>query len=277
MPDWLLASLVTGFLTFVVTLLVIVVKNRRKLVTYHDTHDRIGISAHDEIHGKVSVTVGSGAEKQNLYMSNIWLVNRSMSDIENLAVKVYVGNDDMELLSEQTHIEGTVDRLEYAADFTDIKNQIIRAAAKEEKAVNRGDYETGLLINKAHEGNLRIWSTQRWYDIPVLARGQTINFTYMTNIKSNLEPKLFISCQKAGVRVKYKLPYQPVWHLWGVPLVEAGLSGVVIGTLVWFIIINSFKNLWLAALLSFITGLFCNMLGAVMIKVYRWIRDRLIG
>ena len=104
MPDWVFPSLVCGSLTFVVTLLVVVVRNRRSLLTYHVTHDRIGISTLDNIHGEVSVTVG-GNRMQNLYMSNVWLVNRSMRDVEDLELKVLSGTNEMRLMSEQTHID----------------------------------------------------------------------------------------------------------------------------------------------------------------------------
>ena len=65
MPDWVLPSLVGGSLTFVVTLLVVVVRNRRSLLTYHVTHDRIGISTLDNTHGDVSVTVGALLQKSD--------------------------------------------------------------------------------------------------------------------------------------------------------------------------------------------------------------------
>ena len=85
------------------------------------------------------------------------------------------------------------------------------------------------------------------------------------------------SCQKAGVRVKYKQPYHPIWHLWGVPLGEAALSGIVIGTLVWLVVISSISTLWLAALLCLVVGLLSNVPGAAIVKLYRWLRDRVIG
>lgn len=59
MADWILPSLAGGSLTLVVTLFVLVVRNRRALLTYHATHDRIGISTLDKIHREVSVTVGA--------------------------------------------------------------------------------------------------------------------------------------------------------------------------------------------------------------------------
>ena len=276
MPDWALPSLVTGSLTLVVTLLVVVVRNRRSLLTYHVTHDRIGISTLDNIHGEVSVTVG-GNPMQNLYMSNVWLVNRSMRDVEDLELKVLSGTNDMRLMSEQTHVEGTVEFLKHTGEGEEIKRQLMNAVAGVKEARAAGDDATATQIDQAQAANWRTWSTQRWYEVPVLARGQTIRFTYMTNVLSNANPAIRISCQKAGVRVKYKQPYQPIWHLLGVPLVEASFSGIVIAALVWLVVISSISTLWLAALLCLVMGLLGNIPGAAIIKLYRWLRDRLIG
>ena len=276
MPDWILPSIVTGSLTLVVTLLVVVVRNRRSLLTYHDTHDRIGISALDNTHGEVSVTVG-GDQVQNLYMSNVWLVNRSMRDVEDLEVKVLCGNDDMRLMSEHTHVEGTVEFLKHTIEYQEIKNELTKAVAAVQQARAAGDEAMATQIHLAQTGNSRTWFRQRWYDVPVLARGQTIRFTYMTNVLSATDPSILISCQKAGVRVKYKQPYQPVWHLWGVPLVEAGVTGVVIGTLIWLLVITSISTLWIAALVCLVVGLLSNIPGAAVVKLYRWLRGRLVG
>ncbi len=276
MADWVLPSLVSGSLTLVVTLFVVVVQNRRSLLTYHVTHNRIGISTRDNIHGEVLVTVG-GNQMQNLYMSDVWLVNRSMRDIENLELKVFSETKDMRLMSEQTHIEGTIEFLKHTAEYEEIKSQLINAVTEVEKAKATGDYITADQIDQTQVANWRTWSTQRWYEVPVLARGQTIKFSYMTNVLSNVDPEIYISCQKAGVRVKYKQPYQPVWHLWGVPLVEVGLSGIVIGTIILLIVISTISTLWVAALLCLVVGLLSNIPGAAIVKLYRWLRDRLIG
>ena len=276
MPDWVIPSLAGGSLTLLVTLFVLVVRNRRALLTYHAAHDRIGMSALDKIHGEVAVTVG-GNQMQNLYMSNVWLVNRSMRDLEDLEVKVLCGNDDMRLMSEQTLLEGTVEFLKHTPEYEEIKGQLINAFNAREQARTAGDHATAAQIDQAQAANRQIWLTQRWYTVPVLARGQTVRFTYMTNVVSDTPPGIFLSCQKAGVRAKYKQPYQPIWHLWGVPLVEAGLAGIVIGTLVWLAVISSISTLWLAALICLVVGLLGNVPGAAVVKCYRWLRDRLIG
>ena len=275
-PDWLLPSLVGGSLTLAVTLLVVVIRNRRSLLTYHVTHDRIGISALDNIHGEVSVTV-RGNQVQNLYMSNVWLVNRSLQDVEDLEVKVFCGTNDMRLMSEQTHVEDTVDILKHTAEYEEIKDQLMCAIARAEKARTAGDVATATQINEAQATNWRIWFTQRWYSVPVLGRGQTIRFAYMTDTASGVDPAIFISCQKAGIRMRYKQPYQPASHLWGVPVVEAGITGIVIGISVWFLVINSISTLWVATLLCLVVGLLGNLPGAAVVKMYKWLRDQLIG
>ena len=274
-PDWVITNFLTFVATLVATLVVVLVKNRRSLLTYHVRHDRIGISTYDNIHGEVSVTVG-GNQMQNLYMSNVWLVNRSMRDVENLEIKIYAGTDDLKLMSEQTHIEGTVDFLKYTAEYEGIKSQLLNAVAEKENAMVVDD-ATENKINQTQASNWKMWSSQRWYKVPVFARGQTIKFTYMTNVLSDVDPVIHISCQKAGIRVKYKQPYQPIWHLWGVPLVQAGLAGIVIGVFVWFVIISSISTLWLAALLCLVAGLLGNIPGAAMVKSCKWCWDRLIG
>ena len=224
MPDWVLPSLASGSLTLVLTLFVLVVRNRRALLTYHATHDRIGISTLDKTHGEVAVTVG-GKQVQNLYMTNVWLVNRSMRDVEELEVKVLCGNDDMRLMSEQAHVEGTAEFLKHTLDLDEIKNQLMNAFSGVEQARAAGDHATAAQINQAQAANWQTWFRQRWYAVPVLARGQTIRFTYMTNVVSNTAPEIILSCQKAGVRVKYKQPYQPIWHLWGYRLSRRASPG----------------------------------------------------
>ena len=276
MPDWLLPSIVSCFLTLVVTLLVITLRNRRALLTYHDTHNRIGISTRDNIHGEVSVRVG-GEQMQNLYMSNIWLVNRSMRDVEDLEIKVFTGVEQMILLSENAYIEGTVDILNHTERFEQIKNQLLNSIAETDKFSAAGEEVKASQIHQAQAANWKLWNKQRWYRVPVLTRGQTVRFTYMTNLPSNDDPAIFISCQKAGVRVKYKLPYQPVLELFGVPLDEAGFAGIVIGALIWLVVISSISNLWFATLLCLITGLLCTIPGAVVVKFYKLLRDQIIG
>lgn len=275
-PDWIFPAVASSILTLVVTLLVIIVRNRRALLTYHVTHSRIGMSTSDNIHGEISVTVG-GNKMQNLYLSNVWLVNRSMSDLENLEVKVFTGTENMQIMSEQTVVEGTIEVVNYSEDYEEIKRKIQDNVARIEHANSIGDEN---LANQLIMENSKYWPTwfgQRWYQIPVFARNQTIRFTYTTNVFPDNEPAILVSSQNAGVRIKYKQPYQPIWHLWGIPLADAALSGIIIGVLIWYAIINSISTLWIASLVCLLIGFLGSALGAALIKLYKFIRNRLIG
>jgi len=275
-PDWVLPLLVGCFATLAVRFIWDLMRNRRSLLTYHVTHDRIGISTYDNIHGEVSVTVG-GTQMQNLYLSNVWLVNRSLRDVEKLEIKVWTGNEQTCLMTESTYIEGIVEFLKHTLEYEKIKKELQNSIAQKTRAQDAGDYGALAQISQDQANNWKIWSKQRWYEVPVLARGQALRFTYMTNVLSNVDPVIHISCQKAGVRVKYKQLYQPVWDIWGVPLVEAGLTGVAIGLIVWLVIINFVSILWIAALLCLVVGFLSNLPGAIVVKFFRWFRDELIG
>ncbi len=272
----MLDLVITAGLTFVMTLLLTWIQNRRTLLTYHVTHNRIGTSGYDNIHGEVLVTVG-GNRMQNLYISDIWLINRSICDVENLEIKIYTGTEQLQLMTERTHIEGTVEFLKHTREYEEIKKTLQHSLVETERAKAAGDTLTVAQLHQAQAANWEIWSTQRWYEVPVIARGQAIRFSYMTNAISDVSPVIYISCQKAGVRVKYKEPYQPILHLWGVPIFEASLTGIVIGICVWWIIIYSISIQWFAALLCLIVGLLANIPGAAAVKSYRWLRDKLVG
>lgn len=275
-PDWILPSAISAAIAFLAGWLTFILRNRRVLLTYHVTHERIGISALDKIHGNVAVTV-DGNPVQNLFMSNIRLVNRSMHDVENIEVKVFCGPKDMQLMSEDTHVEGTVEFLKHTAEFEAIKHDLDNAMVGIQNAKNLGDNEEVLRLQKTVAPRWSTWKTNRWYAVPVMSRGQKIRFTYMTSVLSNTKPIILISCQKAGVRLKYKEPYQPVTHLWGVSLSDAALAGIVISVAAAMLVIYSISIPWLAAFICLVLGFICQIFGAGAVKLYRCIRDQLIG
>ena len=274
--DWIAAAIGGSVLTLAVTLLVSVVRNRRVLLTYHAWHDRIGISTFDGIHGEIAVTVG-GNPVQNLYMSSIRLVNRSVRDVQDLELKVFCRAEDMYLMSEHTHVEDTVEILRHTSDFEEIRNRMMNASGELEQAREARDPARVRMLEQVVHADWQTLSTNRWYAVPTIARGQAIRFTYMTNVMSDASPLIFLSCQKAGVRLKYKEPYQPISHLWGVSLAHAGIVGVAISTLIWMLVISSISTPWLAALVCLVVGLLSSVLGAGVVKLCRWARNWSIG
>ncbi|MCY4260723.1 MAG: hypothetical protein OXC91_10735 [Rhodobacteraceae bacterium] len=224
MPNWpflFLGAIISAIIGGIVTWLLMVIRNRRVPLTYHVRYDPIGISGSDSIHGKVEVTIG-GTPAQKLYMSNIRLTNRGWRDVKDLEVKVYC-SQDMRLASESAYIEGEPIALKHTGEHQGEWTRLGKAIENREQAMTSGDQAEVQRLNHAMDPIFRSLSTSRCYAVPVLMRGQTARFTHMTKVAHNAEPGIFLSCQKAGVRVQYKEPFQPIWHLWGVPRLKPGL------------------------------------------------------
>ena len=68
--------------------------NRRGRFRYSVSHARIGVSTDDAIFGSVKVTWNDNMIA-NLYLSTVELVNDSMRDFENVAVKAFSNNTDL--------------------------------------------------------------------------------------------------------------------------------------------------------------------------------------
>ena len=86
--------------------LILVLTNRRSLLTYNVTHQRIGMSADDAVHGKVEVFF-RGNLVDRLYLSVMQIRNRGIRDLENLNLKTYRGHDAMAMLTEEARLDGS--------------------------------------------------------------------------------------------------------------------------------------------------------------------------
>ncbi len=274
MPDWLFNA-ASAILGIVGTLCVVVIRNRRVLLTYHFTHEPIGISGSDSIHGEVKVTIGN-QPAQKLYMSNVWLINRGWQDVEDLEVRVCCGQD-MRLVSEFVRIEGEPIILKYTEEHRGEWDCFWQAFESRKRAETSGNQAEVQRLDQVIEPMYRNLSTSRCYAVPVFSRGQTIRFTHMTEVAHGAKPGISLFCQKAGVRIQYKAPYQPIGEMWGVPVDQAGIAGLGIAVLGWLVVISTVPSLWLAALICLVVGACCSFPGAGVVKVSKWIRARLMG
>ena len=84
-----------------ITLLTQRILEKRGLLTYFVRHSRIGVSADDAIFGIVRVT-WNGNMVANLYSSTVELRNESLTDFDNVVVRVF--SNDTVLLTERTEV-----------------------------------------------------------------------------------------------------------------------------------------------------------------------------
>lgn len=161
---------------------IVIFNNRRPLLSYGVTHERIGMTAEDQVHGKVEVTY-RGTVVSNLYLSTITLANRSIKDLIDLELKAWT-RDGCFLLSETSLIEGTIEPVHYTDDYT----LRLQEQAAFEKEANESEPVTDETKKKLDE-NGKFQLSQRWYKVPALNRGQSLTLTYLVSADPNTSRK----------------------------------------------------------------------------------------
>lgn len=220
--------------------------NRRSIFSYYVFHNRVGLSADDEIYGSVKVTWNDNPVAR-LYLSTIELINESSSDFDSVAVRIFTNNSL--LLTQRTELSDTTRIL----DFTD--------EYKKEILVPEGEQPT--------EPQLDLYRRRRDYIIPIMNRGQKVRFEFLNAAKTDEEPTIWLEILQKGICCKYRIAHQ---QFMGVPQPTAALVGSVVGFIAIILILLYTSNLWVAGILSYIIGLVVLVPGACTIKIYRKIR-----
>lgn len=225
---------------------------KRGLFTYFTQHNKLGSSIHNNpIYGSVQVTWNNNPVN-HLYLSTIELINKSSKDYESVTVCVFT--DDTTFLAEETEIEGSIHFLGYTDKYS---TQI---------SVPEG--------GKPTEYQLSLYRGRREYLIPTMNRGQIVRFHYLNAASSEAAPSIWLDMLHPGVTLKFRVaPYT----IYGVPQFDAARAGVVIGSMVVGLVIAYIDSLWLAAIITFLFGLFAQIPGAYMIKVYHKIKEWISG
>lgn len=221
--------------------------SKRGIFTYNVRHNRVGVSADDPIFGSVQVT-WNNSPVANLYSSTIELRNDSLNDYENVVVRVFT--HDCILLTERTDLLGTARILEWTENF------------KRTIDVPDGEQPTGEQQD--------FYNRKREYLIPVFNRGQVARLTFLNVATTENQPSLWLDILHKGVKVKFRVPPE---KFIGVSRPLAVLVGTMLGCLIFGIIIAVVDTVWVAALIFFVYGLFVLVPGALMIRLWRWLRD----
>lgn len=221
--------------------------NRRSLFTYFVFHQRIGVSATDEIFGSVRVTFNDNPVN-NLFLSTVELINQSLTDFENVDVTIYTG--DTRLLSHRTELANTPLAIAYAPDFID---SLVVPAGQEPTAAQ-----------------FALYNGQRRFRISTLNRNQKAVFHFINASESSDAPKLFVDVTKKGIKLKYAIA-QP--QFWGVGRHRAAIAGLLLGLVLIAVLIAQVEVVWIASVIAFIYGLSVVVPGALIIRGWRWLRD----
>ncbi len=243
----LLVAVASAVIGFLVTLAIQALLNKRGQFTYFVRHDRVGVTADDAVFGSVRVTWNENPVA-NLYSSTIELVNESLKDYDNVAVRVYTNNAT--LLGERTEVKGTTHMVEWTGEFAD------------QLRVPAGQAAT--------ETQLELYSRQRDYLIPTMNRGQVIRFSFLNAATSNAQPPaIWLDVLHKGVKARFRPPNR---EFMGVPEHYASLLGIIIGFLFVGLLLFYVQSVWIAAVLSLFYGFFVKLPGVLVIRLWRGAR-----
>jgi hypothetical protein len=120
------------------------------------------------------------------------------------------------------------------------------------------------------EAQQNIYSKQREYLIPTFNRGQLVRFTFLNAALPEKQPSLWLDIVHKGVKVKFRVAHN---KFMGIPQPSAAIVGSVLGFILLGFVIALIDTVWIAALISLVYGLLVLIPGALMIKLWRWLRD----
>ena len=233
--------------SMLLTILVQYLLNKRGRFRYFVWHNRVGVSRDDEIFGSVRVT-WNNIVITNLFFSTIELINESMKDYENVEVRVFT--TDTHLLTERTEVVETTHTLKWTDKF----------AERLEVGPDQRPTEEQIALHRR----------QRDYLIPTMNRGQVIRFTFINSSISQSQPTIWLDVLHKGVSLEFRVAYNKIL---GIGQPTAALIGFIIGVCVVGIIIINVHTIWLAAIVSFIYGLFAQIPGAFAVKLWRKVKQ----
>lgn len=246
-----LQSTVTAIVTFFATYIVQRVSNRRGILAYSVTHDRIGISAEDPNFGSVAVTFND-QKYQNLFLSTIELKNESLNDYENIDFRAWSPNT--KLMTEQTLHEETGTNIHLSNTYQD------------KVKVSPGSSPT--------PEQYEIFHSHREYSVPVLNRGRTIKITYLNSALNPSGPTIWLSASIKGVRLKYR-PSEN--RIIGISTIRATSTVIVIGILGWILITSLNIPTPVATAVAILFGISTQHVGAYLAKAWQWLRNAVGG
>ena len=254
----LIVAVFAGVVGVILTLLIQRILNKRGLFTYFVWHNSVGVSTDDAVFGTVRA-FWNDHQVDNLWFSSIELRNASLNDYENVIVKVFTNSTA--LLNERTEIVGTSRVLEWTAAFA---NRVTLLPGSEPTAEQRSLYarEREYLVPPTYPLGVNRDSSRE------LIRG--VRITYLNATNTPQQPTIWLDILHKGVKTEIRVA-QP--EFFGVPQFYAAQIGSASGIVVVALVIATVEALWLAAVLSFLYGLFVLFPGAAAIKLWRRFRD----
>ena len=128
-------------------------------------------------------------------------------------------------------------------------------------------------LSNLNESNIREIYSMREYKIPVLNRGDTLEFACLTTSTDSQQPTLWIDCEHEGLKMKFKT--LPPNYIWNEPQPSCALCGLLSAIIVIPLIMTYVSSVTWVAVWSFLYGAFLILPGVIIYKMYKKIKAQL--
>lgn len=222
-------------------------KNRLSIIKYTVHHQYLGASTDDQRFGSVKVLYNNNSVK-NLYLSTILLSNESSRDLANLELNITCDATSAILIS-------------YGKNRASLKELSFTEKYANALAGQGGGGQAG--------GNpevIKYIFQRRDYMLPVINRGDKVDFLLLTTSFEGKQPVLAVGCDSPGLRMEFTRTFP---ELFGEPQTQSTLVGALAALILCAPIIYFISNKSIAVLISVLVGLFAFLWGVLLLKFYK--------
>jgi hypothetical protein len=217
--------------------------NRISVLRYSVFYQHIAISSNLPGIGSIEVLHNSIPVK-SLYFSTVKIINDTNRDLSNIEFNLTCDPNSIIITSQGMNKSSGKN-----VDFTDRYSK---------------------LLSNDKEENVKNILSFRDYLVPVINRGDTIEFTLLiVNELANF-PFVTVSCDCIGVKIKFQA--EPRQKLFGESTPLSAIIGIIITTIVCYLLIYFNLSPTLGVWLAFLLGLTTTFFGLLVIKIFKKLR-----
>ncbi len=221
---------------------------RRRLarLTWTAQYQPMAFATEDLGWGRVQILY-NGQPAQNLHIITVQIVNDSQVDLAAVEFNVQASEGTMVLRS-QAVVRRTIAPLPFAPSYAFILAEAARRPLTPTE--------------------LAEWGKRSDWQAPVLNRGTIVDARLLVARNDLLAPTVTVYCNHLGVRLRHQRPAQ---EFWGVNLLHAAVVGLALGMLGVLLLVSSGLSMWGVGAGAFGLGAFGSVIGAVAVRVWRWV------
>ena len=210
-------------------------------------HDRAGISAEDEVFGRLSV-LWENQPLQNLWVSAVTIENNTSRDYENITFRMWAP-PTTNLLNERADIDGI-----YAPVWPPEFEEMVRVPTGSTPTTQQTE----------------IFRHNREFLVRALNRGGRVRAVFWTTVVGGQQgPAILVGTQHPGVTMVFR-PLVPLIH--GVPVKAAVPLGLAASTLFILTLAALKVPAWPIVGFGVLIGLFAQSIGAGVYRFARWLK-----